>query len=372
MTHITTLQLLNYQIDISKQFSYKDINISKLEQEVTEVLSENPDTKILLCEMIERYAFSPEEQNSLDRVFECLEKLTPNYFLVTDDTMGHEASFKGNVAYLPGCMLLAYYHIWIKGHPTATEWNSNDGKGLMFLGKCEKMHRIGLLRKFYEQGALGTVEWTANFANQRGLIKDKFFADYSDSEFDTFFNACNRTLDLPNDHPAHPADDTHSFQHQGFPFDHTLYERTAFSVILESEYYSKDIPGISEKSWRAIANKHPFIMVGGESNIPELKKMGFRTFEEYLVIPEYCSILTDTRDMNKALDSVITNTVEFSKLLKDPSPALVAKIREDVDHNFNLFESFMEDKVGKFLKTTGLDITAISRMLEPHLSYWCL
>ncbi len=373
MSDITILTLLSFQVDISKEFSYRDINIEKFERTISNIVADNPNTTILVCEMIERNQYGEEEQNTFDRIFEVLDRLAPKYFLIIDNTMGHRTTFNGKVAYLPGCMMLAYYHIWMKKHPKVTEWNPTTNKGLMLLGKCKKFHRIGLLKKFYEAKLLNSIEWTAHFINERNIIKERFFSEYTDQEFEEFSNQCNRTLDLPEGHPCHPTRETQDFHHQGFPFDHTLYEQTAFSVILESEYFTScnNIPAISEKTWRAIANKHPFIMVGSEYNVPELKRMGFRTFEEHLAIPDYYSRFTSTKNMDTALDCVVTNTVEFSKLLADPSSSLVAKIKEDVDHNHNLFESMMSKYVQDFIEKTKLDTSAIEHLMIYHLSPWC-
>lgn len=372
MSDIFILALLGFQVNINKEYSYQDINIGTFERVVANLVADHPNATILVCEMIERRYFKADEQNTIDRVFEVLERVAPKYFLVVDGTLPHEVTFNGRVAYLPGCMMLPYYHIWMKGHPTSTEWNPAS-KGLMLLGKCKKLHRIGLLKKFYEAEALDSIEWTAHFIKERNIIKERFFADYTEEEFEAFSKICNRTIDLPDDHPCHPVIETQNFHHQGFPFDHTLYQRTAFSVILESEYYTNLYynPNLSEKTWRAIANKHPFIMVGGESNIPELKKLGFRTFEEYLPIPEYYSSFSTTRDANIALDSIVTNTIEFSKLLSNPSSDLVKQIKADVDHNYNLFETMMAKHVKDFIQKTNLDTSDVGRLISYHLSPWC-
>lgn len=371
MSNVSILLLLNYQIDIAKEYSFRDFNAVKFEEDVRNTFVKDPDTTLLVCEIIERTQFTSEDQNTIDRALEILNRVAPRYYLVVDDTMDHQVTFNGNVAYLSGCMMLAYLSIWMKGHPVATEWKPTTNKGLLLLGKCQKIHRIGLLKKFYEKNALDSIEWTAHFVNQRDSIKEQFFSDYTDEEFELFTQRCNRLLDLTDDHPCLPESNDGYFHHQGFPFDHTLYERTAFSIITESEYYGVGKPWVSEKTWRAIANKHPFIMVGGESNIPDLKHRGYRTFEELLHIPEYHSLLTTAKDMDHALNSIVTNTVEFSKLLDNASPSLIAKINEDVEHNYKLFEDTMGKQVAKFLETTNLTTDAIVQLMDIQLSPWC-
>ena len=375
MPNVFVFQMLYYQANIHLEYSYKEVNLSLFERDMTKVLAEDPSATILLCEIIERTFFTKEEQDSINKMIEILDRLNANYFFVVDKTMNHQISFGDRVAYLSGCMLLAYYHIWMNNHPNITEWDPITNKGLLLLGKCEKKQRIGLLKKFYEKNLLDSIEWAANFTNQYDLIKERFFADYTDEEFKIFSDKCNRILDIPGDHPSYPSNSSQSFQHQGFPFDHTLYNKTAFSIISESEYYSDPAhkPWISEKTWRAIANKHPFIMVGSVDNIPVMKDMGFRTFEEYLPITDYYSWLTSTNfNIDVSLDAIVTNTVEFYNLLNNISPELKDKIVEDVNHNYDLFESMMKEAIDTFLETTKLDTRAIKSIIDHHSCSWCV
>jgi hypothetical protein len=374
MPNIFTLQLFYYQKNIHLEYSYKEVNLALFEKDIAKIMAIDSTATILLCEIIERKVFKKEEQNSINQMIEILDRMAVNYFFVVDNTMNHQISFGDKVAYLPGCMLLAYYPVWINHHPNVTVWNPISNKGLMLLGKCEKIHRIGFLKKFYEKNSLDSIEWAANFTNQYDLIKEKFFTDYSDEEFKIFSDTCNRTLDIPINHPSYPKNSNESFQHLGFPYDHTLYCKTAFSVILESEYYSdpEGMPWISEKTWRAIANKHPFIMVGSTDNIPVLKNMGFKTFEEYLSIEDYYSLLTVTQDIHTSLDAIVTNTIEFSNLLGTLSPDLKHKITEDVNHNYELFESIMKEAVDTFLATTNFEISTIKAIIDHHNCDWAV
>jgi hypothetical protein len=393
MTTVSVLLLCNYQSNIDRSYSYEEINTSLLEEDVAKLLSIDPNTTILLCEILEQNVFTEKEQASINTMIAILDRMTPNYFFVVDSSLEHEISFGNKVVYLPGCMLLAYYPIWMDHHPNVTEWNPISNKGLLLLGKCEKVHRIGLLKKFYEKNALDSIEWSANFAHQYELIKEQFFTEYTDEEFKIFSDSCNRILDIPADHISYPLNPTTNFNYIGFPYDHTLYYKTAFSVITESQYYTvpEKRPWITEKTWRAIANKHPFIMIGSADNIPVLKNMGFRTFEEYLSIKDYNSLLAYTKNADISLDAIVTNTVNFCKSLNDPSSNIILeepqgstqfrrgnprvgrkvdlknKITEDVNHNYELFKSITREAIDTFLRTTKLDLTAIKVIVAGHL-----
>lgn len=65
-------------------------------------------------------------------------------------------------------------------------------------------------------------------------------------------------------------------------------------------------------------------MAGDNNSLLKLNKMGFRTFEKYLAIPDYDQIL----DEEKKLDAIVENTTHWisSMINKD-------QIEEDVRHN---------------------------------------
>ena len=112
-------------------------------------------------------------------------------------------------------------------------------------------------------------------------------------------------------------------------------------------------------------------MVGNEFNIPVLKELGFRTFENYLSNPDYYTTLSSTRNFDTALTAIVDNTVAFKQLLDTADDDLKARIIEDVDHNYDLFQSIMIDYVASFLEKTKLDNTAIKAIIEKHSCPWC-
>jgi hypothetical protein len=65
----------------------------------------------------------------------------------------------------------------------------------------------------------------------------------------------------------------------------TLYLRTFFSVVPET-LFDTGFPGgslfFSEKIYKAIANCHPFVLVGQPNSLRQLKELGFETFEPFI------------------------------------------------------------------------------------------
>jgi len=61
---------------------------------------------------------------------------------------------------------------------------------------------------------------------------------------------------------------------------YSVYDSTLISVVTESNFVSSQIYH-SEKTWKPIANKHPFIIVGPAGSLKNLKSLGYKTFSDF-------------------------------------------------------------------------------------------
>ncbi len=57
------------------------------------------------------------------------------------------------------------------------------------------------------------------------------------------------------------------------------YNNTAMSLVLESSVHSRPLPLISEKTFKPIAFKHPFVVCGDYGTLRHLHSLGFETFD---------------------------------------------------------------------------------------------
>jgi hypothetical protein len=242
-------------------------------------------------------------------------------------------------------------------HPVVSNYEPTSNKGLFLCGKAQKPQRIGLLKKFYETNTLDHLVWS--FYNPKNIIdeiRNDYFAEYSNEEFEQFLNETTKILDYKQEYHGN-SDDT--FVHYGFPYDVNLYKDTAFSIINESCVLGRDYQ-FTEKTWRAIANKHPFIMVGAIQNVTILKNMGFRTFENYLKIQDYHTF----DSLDDRLNAIVVNTREFSKDLVNKE--LQKKLREDVEYNFNLFIELAKKDINDFLSTIDGSYDLMDPIVKHH------
>jgi hypothetical protein len=215
-------------------------------------------------------------------------------------------------------------------------WNPSATKALFFMGKPEKIHRVGLLAKLYERKLLDRLEWS--FYTEKGIEERcrGILWNYSDYNFKKFLKTCVRSLD-PITVNLH-YDSVHFL---GFTYDVTLYENSCLSIISETEFHI--IPDgyqwITEKTWRAIANRHPFVMASSPGTLARLKSFGFRTFENYMLDQEYDQIT----DENNRLNAIVKNVEYFMNTCHDHIDSIAA----DVEHNFQLFNDLVCLEIAK-------------------------
>ncbi len=221
-----------------------------------------------------------------------------------------------------------------------------DQKFLFLGGVSTRPNRIGLLKRFYEKGLLKNMEWSffsPSSDSDRQWCRN-YCQDYTDQEYQTFLTECERSVDdIYNECKKYFGNYSHTdikdwcsivekdfIKCPGY-IDPAIFKKTLFSVISEGINYwpwSVDFEFVTEKFWRTVLMKHAFIFSGYTQQFDYVKKLGFRTFENYLPKQNYAYII----DEEERLDAVVFNS-EY--LLKNYS-LFEKEITADVEYNFNL------------------------------------
>jgi hypothetical protein len=115
------------------------------------------------------------------------------------------------------------------------------------------------------------------------------------------------------------------------------YEDTYFSVITETTYHTKPgydgVPFLSEKVFKSIAMRHPFILVTAPNSLQFLKQLGYKTFEG-LIDESYDLEIDDSTRMIK-----IVNEIErLSNMSKKEIKQFVAEAKVICAHNFQVLK----------------------------------
>tara|TARA_Y100000310_G_scaffold279140_1_gene298097 strand:+ start:22 stop:1314 length:1293 start_codon:yes stop_codon:yes gene_type:complete len=122
------------------------------------------------------------------------------------------------------------------------------------------------------------------------------------------------------------------------------YEKTFFSLVSESQFV-QDTLFLSEKIWKSIANKHPFVLVGSYKTLDYLHKEGFKTFHP--LIDEsydkekhpYKRIIKIIKEVKKLCSM---NQLEINKFLSDIDGIVEHNYDRLINDHYNIDRTFKE------------------------------
>jgi hypothetical protein len=112
-----------------------------------------------------------------------------------------------------------------------------------------------------------------------------------------------------------------------------FYADTYFSVVSETNFYERTDPGqfVSEKTFKPIAEKHPFILISRPGCLQKLKSLGYKTFSPF-INEDYDSETNDSKRMRMIVDEVI----RLSNLNTDDLNHFLSNVKEICEYNYNI------------------------------------
>lgn len=212
-------------------------------------------------------------------------------------------------------------------------------KKFLCLNKRVDLTRWILYKKFYtdnlieqsffsflgEDQLFGSLE-SLNAVNRAEEIFDTLLNLYP--EFSRLITPTLPFLKLSND----IAMDTYKSQRlqhgidSSWLLDHTFYQSTFCSVIAETSLEAAK-PNFSEKTFRAIANGHPFIILGSRGSLEFLKTLGFDTFDD-IFDNSYDSIADNYQRMIAVFNTIDKiNLLDLDQLTQLKSDLLPRRLR---------------------------------------------
>jgi hypothetical protein len=249
-----------------------------------------------------------------------------------------------------------------KNHPYNDKWNPTSDKGLFLIGKPNKMNRLPVLYQLYKMDLLDKFEWSLHINDdvESSIKKSGILDQYAtDNEISTFLKKCARISPDKAAVQFRKNKDDISIHYSGFPFDAEMYKNTLFSLIAETEFLEMSSIFITEKTWRAIVNKHPFIMTSTTNSLAYLKSLGFRTFEQYLPVSNYDSIINND-------DRLVAICKNFSGFFDNGN---IHQINEDIEYNFQQFNNFALCEFAKLESIYKANPKQLARLLIDIAGY---
>jgi hypothetical protein len=212
------------------------------------------------------------------------------------------------VRIIPACLMYVYDY---NGKPAPYSYGHK--KFLFLMGKVWKDNRYPVARELHQNRLLTGNLWSFN--GEQLDAPPEFKVDKK------FFRFAEKNAPIRDMKKA--FDSNGSFSSMG-KRNKKLYKQTDFEIVAETWCHS--YPIITEKTWWPIANRSPFILLGGDGSNELLESLGFKTFEKYLPYP----YMKFTDGMDKIIERIV-----FAKEL-----FATKDFTDIVNHNYNVFVSF--------------------------------
>lgn len=115
-----------------------------------------------------------------------------------------------------------------------------------------------------------------------------------------------------------------------------LHKRSHFSIICETRFTENDI-SVTEKTYKAIAYKHPFIILGPQHFLRYVRDLGYKTFHPY-INEDYDEIINPV----KRFDAVIAEMKRISNLSTVELLQLQQELSHITDYNHRIHNKNFE------------------------------
>jgi hypothetical protein len=114
------------------------------------------------------------------------------------------------------------------------------------------------------------------------------------------------------------------------------YNNTYFSVVSETNFYKKygSSPFLSEKTFKPIAEKHPFILLNRPGSLNKLKEIGYKTFSS-VINEDY----DNEEDDNKRLKMIVDEVIRLSNLSEKELNKFLHVCKRICNFNYELLKN---------------------------------
>ena len=218
--------------------------------------------------------------------------------------------------------------------PQAIEHNIKKDKIFLTFNRRHKIHRIMLVGRLVEENLLDK-SFVSFYPQCEGsdfheiLMKSNYLSDERKQKYSNWLNKdfiLDQNLDSINAN-IHLGESAKLLQ---------LHRRSLISVICETKFDENEI-SVTEKTYKAIAYKHPFIIVGPCSFLRYVNELGYKTFHPY-IDESYDSI----EDPMARFEAIIAELKRISNLSESELSQLHKELAAITDYNYSIHNKNFE------------------------------
>lgn len=209
-------------------------------------------------------------------------------------------------------------------------------KTFLCLNRVHRWQRVNLFLLWNIHKLMDDSYFTLN--KKSGLPSENVLRDMFDKKLIEKYNITDDYLDEIESKLPLELDEFKSSAEMALlygPVD-TYYQSSLISVVTET-----NITHIfnTEKIFKPMVHRQPFILVGPYKTLENLRKMGYKTFDEF-----WDESYDDIKDPTERLIKVVELCKEISEWDSQKKKSFFYKSMINTTHNYNLLASFYADK----------------------------
>jgi len=207
--------------------------------------------------------------------------------------------------------------------------SSLDNEKILFkLGTPYKKQRIFALYELYSRNKLDKCEWSLHYESHLEEVVRCYLPNMSDDAYQKFITFATKNID--NVSPNFGKNTTNFYPIAFNPTSY-IYANTAISLVTETTFHPDVYWFITEKTWKAVNNFHPFVLLDYKKTYEYLHSLGIDTFQYAVKHPYEKLVGSDENVIKMCVDNVLH--------LLDNKDQYKEQLIESVINNKKVFEN---------------------------------
>lgn len=126
-----------------------------------------------------------------------------------------------------------------------------------------------------------------------------------------------------------------------------FYTNSLISLVTETNFREPNV-SLTEKSFKPVKEKHPFIIVGSAFSLQSMRDLGFKTFSDF-----WDESYDTIQNHNQRMLAILNLCIEISKWDNNKILEFKRQVKPILDHNFNVIcnkpEVGISEKIAKYM-----------------------
>ncbi len=227
-----------------------------------------------------------------------------------------------------------------KVKPTTNLSDSKRSHYYLFLNNIPRPERLYVLLRLYNSGLINKGLVSFQIADDSNVINLDYSINYlkkrHQGEAHLFQGYGRLVKELPL--TINEPNILKSEKTQSLSLD--AYSKCYFSIVSESEMSSGHVIRYTEKLFKPIYNKHPFVVFGNPYSLSNLRKLGFQTFDG--LIDESYDLIMDSKQRRAAAYEQVEKLL---KLSIEELGSWYESLRPTIDYNYNHLIKSLPNKI---------------------------